>query len=225
MSGPGLIIKGAIIGCILVLLLTLFATANVASAGIVTDDEMGIPVSRKTSNKAPVDPQKKGSKPVNNQQSKDKQAAPPKNKRTKNHTKCEVSDVFPASILQWCELITDYGHQRNLPPDLIAAVMLQESGGDAQAYSHSGAVGLLQVMPHDGLAANFMCQNGPCFSKRPSMKELYDPKFNIEYGTGMLANLKGKYGNYRDALKAYGPGDMGYVYADKVLAIYERYGN
>jgi len=55
MSGPGLIIKGAIIGCILVLLFTLFATANVASAGIVTDDEMGVPVSHKT----PVDPQKK----------------------------------------------------------------------------------------------------------------------------------------------------------------------
>jgi len=225
MSGPGLIIKGAITGCILVLLLTLFATANGASAGIVTDDEMGSPVSQKISSKTPIDPQKESSKPVNNQRSKDKQAALPKNKQTKNHANCQVSDAFPASILQWCGLITDYGHRRNLPPDLIAAVMLQESGGDAQAYSHSGAVGLLQVMPHDGLAANFMCQNGPCFSKRPSMKELYDPQFNIEYGTGMLANLTSKYGNYRDALKAYGPGDMGYVYADKVLAIYERYGN
>jgi len=48
-----------------------------------------------------------------------------------------------------------------LPEALIAAVILQESGGDPSAYSSSGAVGLMQVMPRDGIAAEFMCVNGP----------------------------------------------------------------
>jgi soluble lytic murein transglycosylase-like protein len=84
-------------------------------------------------------------------------------------------------------------------------------------------VGLMQVMPRDGLAAGFMCGGRPCFSSRPSMSDLYDPEFNISYGTRMLSNLNNKYGNMRDALMAYGPANVGYYYADIVLGLYERY--
>ena len=100
--------------------------------------------------------------------------------------------------------------------------MVQESGGNPDAYSHSGAVGLMQVMPRDGLAAGFMCVNGPCFGSRPSMSELYDPEFNVSYGTRMLSGLVAKRGSVRDGLMAYGPANVGYYYADKVLAIYEN---
>lgn len=93
------------------------------------------------------------------------------------------------------------------------------------AYSRSGAVGLMQVMPRDGLAAKFQCVNGPCFASRPTRAELEDPAFNIEYGTRMLAGLYQRLESWRDALRSYGPMDVGYSYADKVLAIYERYGN
>lgn len=98
--------------------------------------------------------------------------------------------------------------------------MLQESAGKADAYSKSGAVGLMQVMPRDGKAATFMCINGPCFADRPSSQELFDPEFNIAYGTRMLADLIRRFGNVRDALKAYGPKDVGYYYADIVLNIH-----
>lgn len=136
---------------------------------------------------------------------------------------CRVSRRYPENILQWCGWITEYAGQQGLEPDLIAAVMLQESGGDALAYSHSGAVGLLQVMPRDGIAARFQCVNGPCFASRPTIAELQDPEYNIEYGVRMLAGLVGRLGSVREALKAYGPMDVGYYYADKVLAIYENY--
>jgi soluble lytic murein transglycosylase-like protein len=136
---------------------------------------------------------------------------------------CEVSHRFPQGIMQWCELITTFARQADLPPNLIAAVILQESGGDATAFSSSGAVGLMQVMPRDGIAATFECINGPCFASRPSIEELLNPEFNIEYGTRMLAGLIAKLGSAREALKAYGPMDMDYSYADKVLAIYENY--
>jgi len=41
----------------------------------------------------------------------------------------------------------------------------------------------------------------------------------------MLAGLVGKTGNLRDALKSYGPMNVGYYYADKVLGIYQNYGD
>ncbi len=138
---------------------------------------------------------------------------------------CGVSSSFPSSVLQWCRQITRAASQHGLNPDLVAAVIVQESGGNPDAYSHSGAVGLMQVMPRDGLAAGFMCVNGPCFASRPSMAELYDPDFNIEYGTRMLAGLISKRGSIRDGLMSYGPGNVGYYYADKVLAIYENHRN
>jgi soluble lytic murein transglycosylase-like protein len=137
---------------------------------------------------------------------------------------CKVSEKYPESIRQWCDLITRYATQVDLSPDLIAALIWQESGGDPVAYSHSGAVGLMQVMPRDGLAASFMCANGPCFASRPTIAELQDAEFNVEYGTRMLAGLVQRFGSLREALKAYGPHDVGYYYADKVLAIYENYG-
>ncbi len=88
--------------------------------------------------------------------------------------------------------------------------------------SSMGAVGLMQVMPKDGIAASLVCINGPCFAGRPSTQELLDPEFNLDYGSGMLSRLINDRGSIRDALKAYGPRDVGYTYADKVLAIYDQ---
>lgn len=136
---------------------------------------------------------------------------------------CVLSASVRPEVRQWCVLVMRYAAENNLDPNLIAAVMTQESGGNPQAYSKSGAVGLMQVMPRDGLAAGFMCPNGPCFASRPSMEELFDPEFNIAYGTRMLAGLIQKYGNVRDALMKYGPANVGYYYADIVLNIYSSY--
>ena len=140
-----------------------------------------------------------------------------------NPNGCSLPARYPEGILQWCQPITQYAAYYGLDPRLIAAVMLQESGGHPDAYSKSGAVGLMQVMPRDGLAADFMCANGPCFSARPSMEELFDPQFNIDFGVMMLSGLIAKYGDIREGLRAYGPMDSGYHYADLVLTIYNNY--
>ena len=136
-----------------------------------------------------------------------------------------ISSNFPHSIQQWKEIIERNAINLNLDPNLIASVIMQESGGDAQAYSSSGAVGLMQVMPRDGLAAGFICNGIPCFQSRPSMQELFDPDFNIEYGSRMLNGLINKYGNWREALRFYGPMDVGYEYADLVLLINNKFQN
>ena len=135
----------------------------------------------------------------------------------------QLNVQYPESIQQWKGSIEQYANQYGLDPNLIAAVMLQESGGSAQVISGSGAVGLMQVMPRDGIAASFICGSKPCFASRPSMDELMDPAFNIEYGTRMLAGLIRKKGSLHEALYAYGPFDVGYRYADIVLDIYENY--
>jgi len=149
----------------------------------------------------------------------------PKDKPLGNHSHtCSLSQNYPHEIRQWCQMIESAASETGLPASLIAAVMLQESGGDPLSYSSSGAVGLMQVMPRDGLAAEFMCINGPCFADRPSIKELQDPAFNIDYGSRMLANLFAKHGTYREALFRYGPMNIGYHYADLVLRIWEKNG-
>lgn len=137
--------------------------------------------------------------------------------------RCAISGNYPSEILQWCGLITQYAEKHTLDPNLIAALIWQESGGDADIISRDGAVGLMQVMPRDGQAAMFMCINGPCFADRPTTAELKDPEFNIAWGTNFLAQLQQKTGSIRDALKRYGPANVDYTYADKVLAIYANY--
>ena len=40
---------------------------------------------------------------------------------------CEVSGQYPGAVLNWCELITVEAQKHGLSPDLLAAVVLQES--------------------------------------------------------------------------------------------------
>ncbi len=136
---------------------------------------------------------------------------------------CDLDRRLPETVYRWCSLIMEQSGWAGLDADLVAAVILVESAGDPLAYSHSGAVGLMQVMPRDGLAASFQCVNGPCFTSRPTRRELEDPVYNVGYGTRMLADLIERYGDIRIALKAYGPMDVGYTYADKVLGVWQRY--
>jgi soluble lytic murein transglycosylase-like protein len=134
-----------------------------------------------------------------------------------------LSSSYPHYIQQWKSQIEAAAIAHEVDSNLIAAVMLQESGGNPEAYSSSGAVGLMQVMPRDGYAASFTCGGQPCFAGRPSIDELRSPDFNVHYGTRLLAGLIAHYGSLRSGLKAYGPMDMGYAYADLVLNIYDRY--
>jgi len=98
-------------------------------------------------------------------------------------------------------------------------VIFVESGGNEKTDpSTSGAIGLMQVMPRDGIAANFQCPNGPCFSDRPSIRELEDPQYNVQFGSDLLLKNIRTYG-IRDGILHYGPMDLGYEYADTVLSI------
>lgn len=202
-NGSRLVLPGSIFGCTLLVSFLLLVTSGSSYPPVNTLIEKK---DEQSQNRTEVVTKDVGNKPENN-----------------SRNSCNVSHLYPDEILQWCDVITFYADNNQLDPDLIAALVWQESGGNPVAYSKSGAVGLMQIMPRDGIASTFMCVNGPCFTNRPSIEELQNPNFNVEYGTRMLAGLINRKGNIRDALLSYGPMNVGYYYADKVLGIYDRY--
>ena len=66
---------------------------------------------------------------------------------------CQVSSSYPRGILQWCNIITAHATQAQLPPNLIAAVILMESGGGGRGFLNRGARGVVQGKARRGDAA------------------------------------------------------------------------
>ena len=112
---------------------------------------------------------------------------------------------------EFCTFIFRYAPQVGLDPYLIAGLISVESSFNPNAISSAGAVGLMQVMPRDGLAAELY---PGVFDDRPTVAELLQPEFNVSYGTSLLANLSRYYGSLRDGLFHYGPIGIGYSYPD-----------
>ncbi len=98
-----------------------------------------------------------------------------------------------------------------LDPHLILAVMAVESGFDANAKSHAGAKGLMQV---------HVKVHSDRFEPYGGTQAVYDPPANIKVGTGILSEYVTRYGDVAAGLKAYVgaallPTDRGY--GSKVL--------
>ena len=94
-------------------------------------------------------------------------------------------DGMPAAITQWWGLIEPAANRYQVDPLLVAAVMMQESRGNASARSSAGANGLMQVL------------RGPL-----------DPETNVDSGVRILAGHLQTFKDTRAALAAYnaGPG-------------------
>ena len=112
---------------------------------------------------------------------------------------------------QWDDLIIEMANKYGMDPALIKAVMYQESGGDPNATSPVGAMGLMQLMP--GTAAEVASQLGW------SSYDPYNAEQSIEMGTYYLANLISTYdleadtleGTYANGLAAYNWGIGNYL--------------
>lgn len=101
-------------------------------------------------------------------------------------------DPLPAGQLD--DLVQSNSKQQGVKPDLIRAVIDEESGGRPCAVSWKGAQGLMQLMPGtaDELGVN----------------DAFDPQQNVEGGTKLLKQLLGKYnGDISLALAAYNAGE------------------
>ncbi len=99
------------------------------------------------------------------------------------------------------DIIRQQAEEKDVPPDLIAAVIYRESKFRDQT-SNAGARGLMQVTPETarGIAAE---TKGTEFEE----EDLSDPDVNIRYGTHYLRELLDMYGgNEVAALAAYNAG-------------------
>ena len=98
----------------------------------------------------------------------------------------------PVSGVKYAAEINAAAAKHGVDPSLLAAVIQQESGGNPNAVSSAGAVGVMQIMPENAAGA-----------------DLTDPAENIDRGAEILAGHLKKYdGNLAKALAAYnaGPG-------------------
>ena len=89
----------------------------------------------------------------------------------------------------------------SLDPQLVAAVIYQESKFDADAVSEAGAVGLMQLLP--GTGQGIADRTGGNYWKPD---DLLNPELNIRYGSWYLRHLLDKYGDEELALAAYNAG-------------------
>ena len=125
-----------------------------------------------------------------------------------------LSSYWPYAVSRWESLILQYAHERSLDPDLIAAVIWEESRGRSSDRSSAGAVGLMQLMPHEW---------------RPSPAELENPWTNLYWGARALAHtIRDGGGDLYYALAAYNGGwerihrPVPRNYAAEVLDCYAR---
>jgi len=125
-----------------------------------------------------------------------------------------LSPYWHDDVIRWEPIVTHYAQERNLDPDLIAAVIWKESLGRSWEYSVVGAVGLMGLMPFDW---------------RPSAEELENPWTNVSWGARALAHtIQAGKGDLFYSLAAYN-GGWGQIhlrvtrrYATEVLGDYVR---
>lgn len=115
---------------------------------------------------------------------------------SRQSSESRLSSYWSYNIRRWESLIVQEADRRSLDPDFLAALVWQESRGDATAVGPKGAVGLMQVMPKEA-----------GFTWRPSKEALLDPNINVFWGTRTLATVihQGS-GDVFHALAAYNGG-------------------
>jgi cell division septation protein DedD len=85
----------------------------------------------------------------------------------------------------WGPYVTEAAARMQLPAQWIRAVMRQESGGEEQATSPAGAMGLMQLMPatYDALRTRYGLGDDP-----------YEPRDNVLAGAAYIREMYERYG-------------------------------
>lgn len=107
-----------------------------------------------------------------------------------------ASHSFPPEVQRWEPLVGSIAQRYGLDTEFILRIIEAESGGNPNAVSPRGAIGLMQLMPDTARALG--------------VQNPYDPVQNIEGGVRYLRHLLDRFGDRRLALAAYnaGPGNV-----------------
>lgn len=117
------------------------------------------------------------------------------------------AEVGPADIwrlvypLPYAEEIDRFAGKARIDPMLVAGLIRQESGFQADAVSRAGALGLMQVLPK---TARNVARSAHV---RYARQRLFEPGYNLRLGTTYLASLLRSFGSLEAALAAYNAGE------------------
>jgi membrane-bound lytic murein transglycosylase C len=89
------------------------------------------------------------------------------------------------------DLVNRYATKYSLEPALVSAIIKTESDFNQYAISHSGAVGLMQIVPSTAGADAYQAIYGK--SGQPTRDYLFDPQNNIQMGSAYLDILGSRY--------------------------------
>jgi len=92
-----------------------------------------------------------------------------------------------ARVEQHRDLIWKYARRNALPSELVRAVILHESGGDARAVSPRKARGLMQITA--------VTEREVLGRTGIDKGDLFDPEYNIRIGTAYLRMLMDRFDN------------------------------
>jgi Transglycosylase SLT domain len=95
---------------------------------------------------------------------------------------------LPPSVSRFVPLIESASLRHDVDANLIAIVILVESGGDPYAQSPAGAKGLMQIMPATG--ADIAAQRAILTHNE---LRLLDPSYSVDIGTWYLARQLGRF--------------------------------
>lgn len=122
----------------------------------------------------------------------------------------DLPDPVPVAQLETNNHIDKIAKKYGLNPDIVKALIEEESGWVASAEGDNGnSIGLMQIQErwHKERLT------------RLGITNLYDPEQNVTVGCDILSELLNKYGNYEDALSVYNSGNTedGKAYAERIL--------
>lgn len=116
----------------------------------------------------------------------------------------------PTDVRRWRDFAVDAGRRYAVSPQLVLAVIWQESYGNPSARGSAGEIGLMQLKDVAAIDVGF--RSAP-----------WAPEANIFVGTAYLALQTDRMGNVYDGLRAYNQGEggaragKGFSYADEVV--------
>ena len=114
--------------------------------------------------------------------------------RAENQTGARPAVTATTGNAKYDQLVMQSAARHGVDPNLVMAVMHQESGGNWRARSYKGATGLMQLMP--------------ATARRLGVTDIYDPAQNIEGGTKYLRFLLDTFnGDVKLALAGYNAGE------------------
>ncbi len=122
---------------------------------------------------------------------------------------------LPPALTRWKSVIVSTAERVGVDPDALAIVMLVESGGNPQAESSGGAVGLMQLMPKtaETIAKE---QQLPAFST----DRLKEPELNVDLGARFFAQQMASFGKEGDANRTIELSAAAYNGGPKVVQAY-----